>query len=176
MMSMKSMCGRAGWMAAVLIAVAGLARAEEPHASPGKPHAPVDAELVVGTPLEVGVPARVRIAVTPSVTVDRLAVELRGTPGLEVMAIAPNGWSATAAGETRYAEIDLTPVSGGRQRLTALLTVSREGGSRARAVVLSVDVKGPVTLASGKPKKAAVEFDAAGEAIRSIPAETTISR
>lgn len=175
-MTMQSIGSRLAWASVAALALAGAAQGHEPQASPGKPHAPVDAELLVARPLEAGVPARVRIAVTPAVAVDRLAVELRGTPGLEVMAISPNGWNATAAGETRYAEIDLTPVSGGRQRLTAFLTVSRDGGSRGRAVVLSVDVKGPVTIASGKPKKGAVEFDAAGEPIRSIPAETTISR
>ncbi len=166
------------WVGPVALAAAlacGAALAHEAKMSPGKPHAPVEAELLVDAPLQVGAPAKVRVAVAPDVAVDGLMVEIRDSAGLALTSPGAASWGATGAGEARYIELDLTPVSGGKQRLTALLTVTRNGVSQSRVLVLSAEVKGPVTAATEKPR-AAVTLDAAGEPVRSMPAETTIRR
>ena len=166
------------WLGPVVLAAAlvcGAAFAHEAKMSPGKPHAPVEAELLVDAPLQVGAPAKVRVAVASDVAVDGMTVEIRDSAGLAMTSPGTASWGATAAGEPRYVELGLTPVSGGKQRLTALLSVTRNGVSQSRVVVLSADVKGPVTAATEKPR-AAVTLDAAGEPVRSMPAETTISR
>jgi len=150
----------------------------------GKPRPPVSVSLAPGAPLESGVPGRLTLQVRSGAPLEAVRLKVEGDEGLTVVGFeeVPSTPGSTELAATLGAErqiprfdVQATPTSGGTRYISGLLSFRINGVDQATAFRLPIPVGGPVTVGpvSAKPQRPPT-WDAAGELIDSMPAETTV--
>lgn len=134
----------------------------------GKPVAGVDLYYELKSKPQVGQAVDIDLLLTATVGIDRLEASISGMDGLRIVAPTDSKFTASdlAAGDEIRQTLTVVPEVAGAYYASFMIKTDGETGVQARTFALPM-VVGQVTAA----EKVAPATDAAGEPVRSLPAE-----